>query len=99
MARPLGEVSAALLVAAAQAPGTVQQLAARARIGRHVARYTASRLLSAGRLVEVDRIPLQSGPGRPSSVLGLPQAAATCSPIALLAGVAWLGGARVHHCE
>ena len=92
MARPLGEVSAALLVAAAQAPGTVQQLAARARIGRHVARYTASRLLSAGRLVEVDRIPLQSGPGRPSSVLAVPQATADCSPIALLAGVAWLGG-------
>lgn len=92
MARPLGEVSEALLAAAAVSPGTVQQLAARARIGRHVARYTCSRLLSAGRLVEVDRIPLDCGPGRPSSVLAVPEPTTVTSAVALLAGVSWLGG-------
>lgn len=52
--RPAGEVSVALLSAAAQAgPATVRELAARACVGYGAARYTATRLVSRGALVPV----------------------------------------------
>jgi hypothetical protein len=54
MPRPLGELSQALLLAAAASPGTVRELAARSQVGFAQARYTASRLVSRGALVEVD---------------------------------------------
>lgn len=60
--RPMGEVGVALLQAAKGGPGTVVQLAERACVGYGAARYTASRLVSAGALV-----PLTAG--RPA-VLG-----------------------------
>lgn len=56
MARPRGTyapVAQALIAAASVSPGTVRQLAARALVGQQVARYTASRLVSAGALVIV----------------------------------------------
>lgn len=58
----MGEVGVALLHAAKRGPGTVVQLAERACVGYGAARYTASRLVSAGALV-----PLSAG--RPA-VLG-----------------------------
>jgi hypothetical protein len=51
MARPTGEIALAILEAARQRPGTVRDLAARARVGAAYARYTCSRLQSTGRLV------------------------------------------------
>lgn len=52
--RPAGEVSQALVSAAAQAgPGTVRELAERACVGYAAARYTSSRLVSRGELVPV----------------------------------------------
>jgi len=54
MARPQGELAQALLRAAAARPGTVRELAARSQVGFAQARYTASRLVSRGALVEVD---------------------------------------------
>lgn len=45
-----GTVATALLSAAAREPGTVVQLAERACVGYGAARYTASRLVSAGAL-------------------------------------------------
>lgn len=46
----MGAVAKALLSAAASGPGTVVQLAERACVGYAAARYTASRLVSAGAL-------------------------------------------------
>ena len=46
----MGEVGVALLHAAQRGPGTVVQLAERACVGYGAARYTASRLVSAGAL-------------------------------------------------
>ena len=51
--RPAGDVSQALLSAAAAAPATVRELAARACVGYGAARYTATRLVSRGALVPV----------------------------------------------
>jgi hypothetical protein len=66
--RPRGDIARALHGAALQGPGTVTQLAHRAQVGESVARYTASRMVSRGELVEVQ-------PGRPA-VLGAPSVAA-----------------------
>jgi hypothetical protein len=63
MTRPRGEISRALHDAAAQQPGTVAQLAHRAQVGEAAARYTVSRMVQRGELVEVL-------PGRPA-VLGV----------------------------
>jgi hypothetical protein len=50
--RPAGDLSLALLSAAAQSgPATVRDLAERACVGYAAARYTASRLVSRGELV------------------------------------------------
>lgn len=53
MARPMGEIALVLRSAAAH-PGTVRQLAERAQVGYHHARYTASRLVDRGELVVLD---------------------------------------------
>lgn len=55
----MGGVAAALLSAASQSPGTVVQLAQRSCVGYGAARYTASRLVSAGALAPL-------APGRPA---------------------------------
>ena len=49
--RPAGDVSLALVSAAAQAPATVRELAQRAGVGYGAARYTATRLVNRGALV------------------------------------------------
>jgi hypothetical protein len=50
--RPAGDLSVALLSAAAQSgPATVRELAERACVGYAAARYTSSRLVSRGELV------------------------------------------------
>jgi len=49
--RPFGDVSLALLSAAAQGPGTVRELAQRAQVGFGVARVKVSHLVRAGTLV------------------------------------------------
>lgn len=49
--RPAGEVSRALMGAAAAGPATVRELAERACVGYGAARYTASRMVSRGELV------------------------------------------------
>lgn len=59
-----GEVALALRTAAQSGPAPVRVLAERAQVGYSAARYTASRLVSAGDLVVVDE-------GRPS-VLAVP---------------------------
>ena len=64
--RPLGDVSRALLAAAARGPGTVRELAQRAHVGFDAARWKASALVRAGALQ-----PLADA--RPQ-VLGLPAA-------------------------
>jgi hypothetical protein len=64
MARPTGEIALALLAAARIRPGTVLELAQRAQVGAAYARYTCSRLQSAGRLVPITK-------GRPA-VFGVP---------------------------
>ena len=69
-----GELGAALLDAAKCGPGTVIELADRACVGRHASRYTCSRLLTAGHLVEVGRRCGPGGKGRQSAVLALPSA-------------------------
>lgn len=48
-----GEIGKALVSAADHGPGTVRQLAERMCVGYDAARYTASRLVSAGALVRV----------------------------------------------
>ncbi len=86
MGRPLGsfgEISRALLAAAADRPGTALELAARAQVGRRAARYTASRLVTAGRLQVLK-------PGRPA-VLGLAESAVAPPSIALAAALAGWG--------
>lgn len=64
--RPRGELSQALVKAAAQGPGPVRALAARAQVGYSAARYTASRMVDRGELVVLE-------PGRPA-LLGVPSA-------------------------
>jgi hypothetical protein len=54
MARPQGPVCAALLDAAERAPGTVNDLAARAQVGFAVARYSVSRLVQRRELVIIE---------------------------------------------
>lgn len=49
--RPAGDLSRALMGAAAAGPATVRELAERACVGYGAARYTASRLVSRGDLV------------------------------------------------
>lgn len=49
--RPMGEIAAALLCAAARSPGTVAQLAERACVGYDAARFKASALVRRGALV------------------------------------------------
>lgn len=51
--RPLGAVSLVLMRAATEQPGTVRQLAERTQVGYGAAKYTASRLLERGQLVQV----------------------------------------------
>lgn len=75
--RPRGEVAEALLQAALQGPATVRELCVRARVAYAVGRYTASRLVARGELVE-------RGQGRPA-VLALPGAPA--APVPLLGGL------------
>lgn len=76
--RPRGEVSIALLEAARQGPGTVVDLAARAQVGRHAARYTASRLVTRGELVALNA-------GRPAMLALPPEDTAALGPQALAA--------------
>ena len=64
MSRPRGELACALLKAASFGPAPVRVLAERSQVGYDAARYTASRLVSAGDLVVLDG-------GRPS-VLAVP---------------------------
>jgi len=64
MPMPRGELSQALVKAAAQGPGPVRALAERAQVGYGAARYTASRMVDRGELVVLER-------GRPA-LLGLP---------------------------
>lgn len=66
MSRPRGELAHALMKAAAAGPAPVRVLAERSQVGFAAARYTASRLVSAGDLVVLDG-------GRPS-VLAVPPA-------------------------
>lgn len=61
----LGEVGQALVRAAEHGPGTARQLAERVCVGYDAARYTASRLVSAGVLARVS--------GQRPAVLALPQ--------------------------
>lgn len=72
----MGEVATALLSAASMAPGTVAQLAERACVGYDAARYTASRLVSAGALVAV-------AGGRPAVLAGAQAPAADGTRVAL----------------
>lgn len=66
--RPIGEIRIALRQAA-QEPGTVLQLAARAQVGRAAAYYTASRMLSSGELeVRVPSKPAVLGLAEPRQV-------------------------------
>jgi len=65
-----GEVGRALLQSAQDGPGTVSELAERACVGYGAARYTASRLVSAGALAPMSD-------SRPM-VLGLPPAMPPC---------------------
>jgi hypothetical protein len=64
--RPRGELSQALVKAAAQGPGPVRALAERAQVGYGAARYTASRMVDRGELVVLEA-------GRPA-LLGVPSA-------------------------
>ena len=54
MARPMGEISQALLAAAQQGPGTLRELAARSQVGWEAARHTLPNLSRAGALRVVD---------------------------------------------
>lgn len=69
--RPPGEVSLALLRAAAAGPAPVRVLAQRVQVGFDVARYTASRLVERGELARLSDV-------RPV-VLGLPEHLGTVS--------------------
>lgn len=74
MGRPagsLGEVGQALVQAAARGPGTARELAERVCVGYTAARYTASRLVSAGVLDRTDERPAR---------LGLPGTLPTAAP-------------------
>lgn len=51
--RPRGDITAALVGAAARGPGPVRELAARAQVGYAAACYTASRMVKRGELVVV----------------------------------------------
>lgn len=61
-----GEIGRAMLDAAGAGPAPVRELAARAQVGYSAARYTASRLVSAGALRVVDEgRPVVLGPVLP----------------------------------
>jgi hypothetical protein len=64
--RPRGELSQALVKAAASGPAPVRALAERAQVGYSAARYTASRMVDRGELVVLEA-------GRPA-LLGVPSA-------------------------
>jgi hypothetical protein len=49
----IGEIAQTLLLAAGDQPGTVVDLAHRARVSVQAARYTASRLVASGQMVRV----------------------------------------------
>ena len=51
--RPHGDIRQALYRAAAEAPGSVRELAERAQVGYSAARYTASRMLERDELLVV----------------------------------------------
>jgi hypothetical protein len=70
--RSFGEVAQALRDAASQ-PRTVRDLAAASCVGLHAARYTASRLVSAGELVRVRE-------ARPALLVRVDAAAAVVTP-------------------
>jgi hypothetical protein len=79
----MGEVSAALLRAAATGPGTVRELAARAQVGFGVARYTATRLAHSGALAALN-------PGMRPAVLAVPDEPAQVAAASAPAGDAFL---------
>ena len=56
-----GEVGQALVKAATHGPGTARELAERVCVGYTAARYTASRLVSAGVLARTDERPARLG--------------------------------------
>jgi hypothetical protein len=70
--RSFGEVAQALRGAASQ-PRTVRELAAASCVGLQAARYTASRLLSAGELVRVRE-------ARPALLVRVDAAASSAPP-------------------
>lgn len=81
--RPRGSFGAAALAltsAAAQAPGTVRDIGARAQVDPHVARYTVSRLLSRGELAALNS-------GRPTVLAAAPSGAAASAPFRELAHI------------
>jgi hypothetical protein len=77
-----GEVAEALRTAAAQAPGTVRDLAQRACVGYDVARYTASRLVDAGTLVV-------QVPQRPAVLAAAPAGATGAEPLVTVMRSFW----------
>lgn len=65
MARPLGSVRLALKLAAAEQPGTIRDLAARAQVGYAQAHFTVKNMAQKGELVVVGR---RDVPWRPAPV-------------------------------
>jgi hypothetical protein len=69
--RPLGDISRALLSAAAQRPGTARELAERSLVGYGPARYTSTRLVDRGQLVRLtDAPPYVLGVAAPQTPCG-----------------------------
>ncbi len=64
MARPLGIVRLALKVAAAEQPGTIRDLAARAQVGYATANFTVKNMAQKGDLVPVGKreVPWRAAP-------------------------------------
>lgn len=81
--RPRGSFGAAALAltsAAAQAPGTVRDIAARGQVDPHVARYTVSRLVSRGELAALNT-------GRPTVLAPAAAGASARAPFGQLAHI------------
>lgn len=72
--RPNGELCQAIAKAAAEAPGTVNDLAARALVGRRAAAYTVCRMVARGELVEL-RQQRARPTSKPAGVYGPPEPA------------------------
>jgi hypothetical protein len=72
-----GEVGLALVRAAEHGPGTARQLAERVCVGYTAARYTASRLVSAGVLARTDERPARLGLPGALPLLAQPKDAGT----------------------